>query len=104
MNEVEINENYNIKRFISKEHSIEYGFYRVLFGIRFRAGWEGLGYVEYDWCCGMNEKNLALALTVFERALESHGKNVFTLFPVASKVKPFDKDEEFIQKLTSFLR
>ena len=100
MREVETDENYDVKRFVVDSLGIEYGFWRVMFGVRFRAGWKGKSYTEIDWCCGDLPENIMLAQAVFEKAVKNYGSEVFSHLPSLSKVKPFHKDEEFMKRLT----
>lgn len=95
--EVEKDENYGIRKFIDRELGIEWGFYQVLFGIRFRAGWIGYGHTEIDWCCGTSETSMILALTAFENTLKKWGEDVFSHLLPLSTIKPFHNDAEFMK-------
>jgi hypothetical protein len=95
--EVEKDENYGIRRFVDRELGIEWGFYQVLFGIRFRAGWIGNGFTEIDWCCGTSETNMIIALTAFENTLKNKGEDVFLHLLPYSNIKPFHNDPEFMK-------
>lgn len=95
---LEPNENY-YQRW--KFGNIEYGFYQVLFGVRFRAGYLGEDFVEYDWCCGTSQTNMFLAKATFEAVMKSvnTAEELFTKFPMCSDIKPFNNDPEFMKKL-----
>jgi hypothetical protein len=95
--EVKKDENYNIRKFIDKEANLQWGFYQVIFGIRFRAGWIGNEFTEIDWCCGTSETTMIIALTAFENSLKKWGKDVFLHLLLISKIKPFHNDPEFME-------
>ena len=103
--EIPTNENYDLRAFVTECGRIEYGFYRVMFGIRFRAGYAGEGFLEVDWCCGVKPENLIMSLAVFEKMLSEHDdpKILFSKLPNCSKIKPFHNDPEFMEILRRLL-
>lgn len=100
-NEIDTNENYDVRRFVTECGRVEYGLYRVMFGVRFRAGLANRMAVECDWCCGVSPANIALAFAAFERELARHDdpRTLFAGLPKFSAVKPFDRDPTFTHTL-----
>ena len=92
-------------RLISQGGMVEMGMYPVLFGKRLRAGFVGEPVCEVDWCCGDSETHfwsayIALGL-LLHRRIEDHG--CFEGIPRASEIKPYYRDESFLNNLTQLM-
>ena len=80
----------------------EIGKYRVMFGYRLRAGWVGNEWYELDICCGAVKKTYDDLFTKVKAIMEwnhAKGRNVFASIPPMSQIKPYDKDDEFLDTL-----
>lgn len=93
---------YYYERLVSEDGTIEIGIYPVMFGYRVRAGFIGGFSTELDWCGGDNQTQVELLYSIAKSILESQGN--FNGMPPFSKIKPFFKDEEFIDKVYSLLK
>ena len=84
-------------RYEYEDGKIEFGIYKVLFGYRIRAGFVGSSSCEIDWCCGDNNFHVSFLYNLVKEYLESfEGSNPFLELPICSKIKPYYKDEDFM--------
>jgi hypothetical protein len=90
------NENY-YERLVSDDGSIEMGVYPVMFGYRVRAGFVGRMSCEIDWCGGAEQKQVEALYAIAKNIIERKGN--FINVPIASKMKPYYNDIDFIMRL-----
>lgn len=89
------------QRLISEDGKIELGVYPVMFGYRIRAGFVGSFCSEIDWCGGNDQMQVELLYSIAKNILESKGN--FNELPICSKIKPFYKDDEFVEFINSMI-
>lgn len=80
----------------------EIGKYRVMFGYRLRAGKVGNDWYELDICCGASKKLYDDLFNKIKAIMEwnySKGFNIFLNIPTMSYIKPYDKDDDFLDKI-----
>lgn len=92
-------------RLVSDCGRIEIGVYRVMYGFRVRAGYVGEGSVAIDWCAGAD---LVMLRYLFNAAVlilsqRDGGMGCFNGIPGSSAIKPFFKDEHFMQRLIDLI-
>lgn len=76
------------------------GKYHVLFGYRIRAGYEGQLCYEIDYCCGADPGHYVLLLSKVKEIIMNNPKeDRFKGLPEFSKIKPYFKDEEFLETI-----
>lgn len=80
---------------------VEMGLYPVLFGWRVRGGMVGDGWCHCDWCCGADPLVVFVGYNLMRRLLEG-GVSLMEL-PGSSRIKPFNNDDEFVDKLQGLL-
>jgi hypothetical protein len=76
---------------------VEIGVYPVLFGYRIHAGKINNGYYDLDYCCGADQKNVNLMLSLVKTILEKNDLN-FRIFPMQNR-KPVFTDVDCFMKL-----
>lgn len=89
------------QRLVSSGGDIEMGIYPTIFGYRVRAGYVGSGIYELDWCGGDDQKQVELLYSIMKNILEHKGG--FLGVPSASVIKPFYKDENFVNKINEMV-
>lgn len=87
------------ERLISEDGRIEMGIYPVAFGYRVRAGYVGNQWSEIDWCGGADQGQVEMLYSIAKNILENHGS--FSGLPIASKIKPFFHDGDFVETIHS---
>lgn len=86
-------------RYVSDDGKIEVGVYPVMFGVRVRAGYVGLGVCELDWCCGTNRVFLEGLLGALKKHIQANPKNPFEGLPTISQIKPAYNDPDFMKAI-----
>ena len=84
-------------RYVDLEHNIEVGIYPVLFGWRVHAGEIDSGCYELDYCCGNQQLNVDLILSIVITILQKNDAN-FKVFPFQD-FKPVFNDAKCFSKL-----
>lgn len=80
---------------------VEMGLYPVIFGWRVRAGLVGEMSYHCDWCCGDDPMVVFGGYYLMRRLLEA-GVMLESL-PRASKIKPWPKDDQFMNDVKGLL-
>lgn len=93
-----------VYRRLSTDGRIELGVGFVLYGYRIRAGWVAQKdyalYYELDWCAGADLRQVEQLYSICLSALAGgNAENPFTGLPGCSRVKPFFKDPEFLERV-----
>lgn len=97
-NQAEVDENFDIMKWVSPGGIWELGYYRVMYGVRVRFGRAGEGYVLLDLCAGADRalQDVLLRYTMIilmPIAEDSTDRQITEAFPcVHSQIKPIDKD------------
>lgn len=86
---------------VISDGNVEMMIHRVIYGYRVRAGFVDSIGCEWDWCCGDNSFLVSITYGAVKQLLE-HGVK-FNALPGHSNIKPWNKDEEFIQRLNDKL-
>lgn len=81
------------------------GIFNVIFGRRIRAGRYGNFYVDIDWCCGSDTMLLMKTYEALKKHLErsKNGENPFKGLPSCSKIKPINRDQEFMEMVSNVI-
>jgi len=85
---------------LANGRQFEIGVHPVIFGYRIIGGYVGSNSIELNWCCGDNKVVVYATLKIMQNILEK-GVTVEEL-PFASDIKPWPKDDAFIEKLAKF--
>lgn len=99
---------YRHKALLHTGEVVEIGVWRVLFGLRVRAGYVGAGSCNIDWCCGASPTTLnyiyKLLMNILTARMEekiSPGQ-FFQGIASVSAIKPVNLDQAFMAHITSF--
>ena len=90
-------------RATSEDGSVEIGVYRVLYGFRVRAGFTNSQYVELDWCCGADWRQVELFYSIMLAILMKREKSryCFEGIPTMSQIKPAFNDVSFMRTIAN---
>lgn len=81
---------------------VELGIWPVLFGYRVRAGYVGDFYYGLDWCCGEHLIVATITMEFLMKMVEKDGIDVIKKLPGFSKIKPWYKDDKFIEAVSNY--
>lgn len=95
-------ENGHYFRHTTDDGEIEMMIHPTLFGFRVCAGKVGSQSYSLNWCAGDKQKDVEWLYAVMKNILEGH--NSFEGLPLASRVKPYMKDEEFVKKIVGRIK
>ena len=90
--------------FVYRRDEILVGRYRVIYGYRLRAGYEGEPTFDLDICCGASLSNFLEMLEKVTAIIDyniSKKLSPFNGIPKFSKVKPYPNDMEFCNRIGS---
>jgi hypothetical protein len=101
--EVEVDENFPLRKFESVNHVWEWGLTPMIFGVRIRAGMVGEIGCELDYCAGADLNYVMLWLGFISAIMsmlpeEVTPQTLNSLFPKQS-VEPLSNDQQCMDKL-----
>lgn len=87
-------------RLVSEDGQIEIGVYPVMYGFRIRAGFNGYGCCELDWCCGAKQEAVEYVYSALKHILEQRtSDDAFKGLLRCSDIKPLFNDIPFFMWL-----
>jgi hypothetical protein len=90
------------RRLVSESGLVEIGVFQVMFGWRVRAGFCKSPCCVLDWCAGGNsddlEKLYGICVAILSKRKED--KLCFDGLPGTSMVKPYFRDDDFVEQIT----
>ena len=101
--EEDSNEDQIYAKVVSENGLVEIGIHPVMFGFRVRAGFAGSQTYDIDYCGGADQLQVETlySMTVAILSQREEDRRAFAGMPGFSKVKPYFKDTEFSDWITS---